>query len=1026
MLLKEKVDLEALEKLKYSRKLLEDSSVDNNHIQMLDIYSKHIKNGTASVKYVLEKYGRLKNIIGKDIGYSYTNMKKDIRNILAHKYYNYVDIKNCQPTIIYNLSKSYNITNNALLDYINNRDVYYNKYVVENGISIKEIKGLFISLFYGKKSLYDIKTIIFKGKKVDDWIIKLFEEIKNIRKLVLEKDVYHEMIVYSNKKRKDKNRNYNLDGAAFSLIIQDLERQIITEYENLIKGDGYVIGARIHDGIFIDKIKNLEDEIITSWNRKLSLALGLDREGYLPYILRKEEMTVDSSYLETMEFDYYDKPEFEFNTISSRFLDYDEITKYFEGVKYRVLKSGYGTGKTTYIGKILDKLDDTEEYQRVLFLTMRQSLARSIYKEFCRHNFKNYLNKKELVCNDDDRVIISLDSLHKIGNNKVIIPYDIVICDEFCSLLSHMSFDGIKNQHYTYNIFDEIIKKSQATYFLDGDISNREVLFLKKYFGYVDKPLVNTCVNIKYEFIIVNDYESYMREIDDDIRSNLNVAIASMSSNFTENIGELYKNRNPLIINSNTDDEIKEQLFDVNELFGKHSLIAFSPTVGSGVDCNIQHFDKLYGYMCNGSVCSRDFMQMLFRIRNIVNKKVVIYVKNINKSTLPKIKTFNEIKTALYKDYEIPPLTYIELWNKWERDNNDMYLLDIFMYYAKLKGHTVTIRNKEVVIPEIEEEDDDNTTAKKNNIILEGIYNIELVDKECYDALTEKVKLNNATKQDKYKIDKYIHYSRWLLDNTISLSDFKKYYHKLNVLKSYRIYENIETFEKILKILDISNNDDDIYNKFTRRLISEDAVTKLYSGDQTKINKEKTKVKKNLANINKVLNVMPYEIYDSLRYLFWKMGYDIAYMKTDENQVSRNKHKFILEIYNTIFKKEFTKKSIYDKLRYVARMKNILELDQLGDSKRKEELETKMPQINELVKDNVFKTLFGIRNNGIKSIKALLGIVNIVFNDFGLEIKSFQFGNGKHRTYEYKLLRMDIIEEYLKRVEVKGAVELDM
>ena len=48
--------------------------------------------------------------------------------------------------------------------------------------------------------------------------------------------------------------------------------------------------------------------------------------------------------------------------------------------------------------------------------------------------------------------------------------YDLVICDEFCSLLSHFDFDRMEEPESIYNIFECIIKTSTQTYFLDGDI----------------------------------------------------------------------------------------------------------------------------------------------------------------------------------------------------------------------------------------------------------------------------------------------------------------------------------------------------------------------------------------------------------------------------------------------------------------------------------------------------------------------------------------------------------------------------
>ena len=127
-------------------------------------------------------------------------------------------------------------------------------------------------------------------------------------------------------------------------------------------------------------------------------------------------------------------------------------------------------------------------------------------------------------------------------------------------------------------------------------------MLLKNYYNYEDKPLVNTCVNMKYEFVITSNYKWYLEQIDGDVVSKNNIAIASMSSNFTEYMGVKFKDINPLIINADTDDSIKVQLYDVNEMFSNRSLVAYSPTLGSGVDYNVpNHFNKLYGYMCGGS-----------------------------------------------------------------------------------------------------------------------------------------------------------------------------------------------------------------------------------------------------------------------------------------------------------------------------------------------------------------------------------------------------------------------------------------
>ena len=46
-------------------------------------------------------------------------------------------------------------------------------------------------------------------------------------------------------------------------------------------------------------------------------------------------------------------------------------------------------------------------------------------------------------------------------------------------------------------------------------------------------------------------------------------------------------------------------------------------------------------------------------------------------------------------------------------------------------------------------------------------------------------------------------------------------------------------------------------------------------------------------------------------------------------------------------------------------------------------------------------------------------------NSFGMEVKMYQEGNSKNRSYNYKLQRLDIIEEYLVRADNRK-VEVDM
>jgi hypothetical protein len=143
----------------------------------------------------------------------------------------------------------------------------------------------------------------------------------------------------------------------------------------------------------------------------------------------------DNKELYNKYFHKYDEPNFEFQNItftddgeiSTQYINYNQVIEYFEDTKYRFIKSGLGTGKTTFIKKHIENHIN----KRIIFFTMRQSLAHSINNDFEIMGFTNYLDKHKKYDNYTQKIIISIDSIEKIARNSnfEITPYDIVICD---------------------------------------------------------------------------------------------------------------------------------------------------------------------------------------------------------------------------------------------------------------------------------------------------------------------------------------------------------------------------------------------------------------------------------------------------------------------------------------------------------------------------------------------------------------------------------------------------------------------
>ena len=158
-----------------------------------------------------------------------------------------------------------------------------------------------------------------------------------------------------------------------------------------------------------------------------------------------------------------------------------------DGKKTLVVRSRYGSGKTTFLQRMVKKYDP----KRVLFVSYRQTLARDLMRNFGKLGFKNYLDSQEdpEVWNAP-RLIVQMDSLmHVLYKNDQFISedafdlrYDMIILDESESLLAHMDEKTMeKKEIEIFSFFNKLLEHSGKLLFMDGDISGRTLSFAKSY-----------------------------------------------------------------------------------------------------------------------------------------------------------------------------------------------------------------------------------------------------------------------------------------------------------------------------------------------------------------------------------------------------------------------------------------------------------------------------------------------------------------------------------------------------------------
>lgn len=488
----------------------------------------------------------------------------------------------------------------------------------------------------------------------------------------------------------------------------------------------------------------------------------------------------------------YDKREFKAITFSDAKLiniisddpsyiqkEFDEFAK--SNDPYFLLKSPYDTGKTTMSNHICKKYN----YEKILFVTHRQSLARDITNDFEALGFVNYLDKTKFKV-DGDRLIINIDSLHLLksaynffSEKSNLKMFDLIILDECESLLKHFESNLMHDKDSIYTIFHDLIENTKKVICFDGDLSNRSYHYFKR-FNQDVKIYENQHIPRKYHYVFGYDELVYTDMLKHDLKSGKNCAVISMSAQFCEKVHKMFCGTyKTVILTGKSENELKKQLADAKKLLKDVQLFIYSPCITVGVNVAFEHFDKLYGFICNMSITARDFMQMVARIRKPVSNIINVLIDpKISKSQIGNYYTFEEIKLSYANEYGYNPndlTTYqtLRLWNKFEDVNNKLYLFPILLHYIKQKGHTYEIK-------------DEKSFKIHDKVQAIDVINAVNINSTTYKTLLKKQKEDCLTQAERLSIEKYL-YGKYFDTSLaeINQSFMNTHYGKLDVAKTH-------------------------------------------------------------------------------------------------------------------------------------------------------------------------------------------------------------------------------------------------
>ena len=526
------------------------------------------------------------------------------------------------------------------------------------------------------------------------------------------------------------------------------------------------------------------------------------------------EPKVDINYLfKLAEENYYILPKYDFQKIifnidihkniiikNEKYIDID--INNFKKYKYLLIKSPTGTGKTTVLKELLNKLDN----DFIISITSRKNLAYMHSNLLDLHCYTN-INNDFKYCN---RLAIQLESLIKC--NYKLYTNGIVILDEINSLLSHLRSPTLNNRRkdvYLYLCY--LIKNAKYVICMDQDLSQWNIDFLMAihktdyiiYYNTIQNKLNSKAIFYSCPQVVINIMANHIQEKKYficcfDSLTKMNGVIDYLSKTC---------NKDDFLIYSS---EVKYGIIETEKWINK--FVFFTPSILYGIDFNFNKVN-VFCMIYKNHLNPLQIYQMISRARN--QKTVYIYCnekpyslpyKSID-DVITEVNNYEKNFSSLFPEFpkylEVDDKPYRIMYYNYKyldsllRTNIKSYLIDIM----KEKGYIIKTINLEV-----------------NNEITDKALSIKPIRERIVKLL----------KLDKKNLSEF---------ETVLCTDDKKLEKHFNL----RILLNSDINDELIQSISSNLFLETVTNKYTKIKIIKELLNVLEIKDINNLNKEVSK-----------------------------------------------------------------------------------------------------------------------------------------------------------------------------------------
>lgn len=513
-------------------------------------------------------------------------------------------------------------------------------------------------------------------------------------------------------------------------------------------------------------------------------------------------------------------------------------------------KAKWGSGKTYIIVKNVFE-EAVRQNKRCIFITENNALNKKYTEEF---NIQSHLTTKNI--NDELSVACSTESLNKIHINET----DIIVLDEFETILSHYESETFKDKAFSkFLILKDALIKVNKIIVLDADLSKDRLKLLT---GIKDgtkiKPYDIKTNNFKeYKFnMFVKEKPFINTIIKEALKQNNKIVIPSSSKEFNKNIVNEIHNRDKTktILKIDSDgillikhgDHNKVDIKNLEEfiLYENVDVFCYSPSIKTGISINQEYFNKCYGYAHNKSCNIREFIQMLFRARQLKDKEINVFLNG----GFSRIKTFIDIK-HISKILLNPIMLYYtsKIFNgSFEiTDKDNLNAINIDPFYLELKmineteNYNSASRFNQDFVMRLKYAHDINLNYIDTNLIIDEIELTDcIIDEKLNNFINCELvsfnKFNNLTEDDWLMRQKYnfFHRTFYIEGITNQVYPDQDIYNSINNETFYKTYLDKCVYKSYTSIKhNIKDENNNSLNK---------TLTDIQTENETNIEKHKT------------------------------------------------------------------------------------------------------------------------------------------------------------------------------------------